>query len=150
VAKSPGSSRKPASARSARASSSPAAAPRPAAAPVAAPAPNAREAAEPVIVVPAGSRLEILVDVGPMTVPYTVAYADRTILKSRIDQVVEVRPLESGRRTLAWVFMHMPKGSGWSHTVAYAIDGGRPVVLESMSEANNDPDTRIGIAFVDA
>ena len=147
MAKSPGSSRKPASVRSARASSPPAAAaPRPAAASAAA----AAEAAEPVIVVPAGSRLEILIDVGAMTVPYSVAYADRTILKGLVDQVVEVRSLEPGRKTLAWVFMHVPKGSGWSHTVAYAIDGGTPVVLESMSEANNDPDTRIGIAFVDA
>lgn len=146
MAKSSGSSRKSASARSTRGASRPSAStPRAAAGSTAAPA----ETAEPVIVVPNGSRLEILVDVSEMTVPYSVSYADRTVVKSLVDEVRPVRPLETGRRTLAWVFMHVP-AEGWSHTIAYSIDGGEPVVLESMSAANKDPDTRIGIAFVDA
>lgn len=102
----------------------------------------------PIISVPEGSRLEVLVDVGPMSVPYSVSYADRTVVKSLVDQAVEVTPLLPGRRTLAWVFMHLNKG--WSHTIAYAIDGGEPVVLEQRSEENKDPDTHIGVAFVDA
>jgi hypothetical protein len=101
-----------------------------------------------VIVVPPGGRLDVVIDVGPMSVPYSVSYADRTIVKSLVDQAVEVSPLHSGRRTLAWVFMHLNKG--WSHTIAYAIDGGEPVVLEQRSEANKDPDTHIGVAFVEA
>src|SRR5215831_1850882 len=87
-----------------------------------------------VISIPAAGALTIIVDVGPMTIPYAVQYAGRTMIKSLVDRAEDVKPLEAGQRVLGWSFAHTEKG--WHHTIGYSIDGGPPPVLESRSEAN--------------
>jgi hypothetical protein len=96
--------------------------------------------------VPAGATLTVIVDVGPMTIPYTVQYAGRTIIKSLVDRAEDVLPLETGQRVLGWAFAHTEKG--WLHTIGYSIDGGPEQILESRSEANKDPDHSVGAAIV--
>lgn len=105
----------------------------------------ARAAAVPVILVPAGSLLEVVVVVGPMVVPYTVAYDGRTVIKSLVDRAepVAVKP---GSFLLAWSFAHAVKE--WSHNIGFSIDGGPIQVLEKRSEAKKDPDHSVGFALV--
>ena len=107
----------------------------------------AHAAAIPVIVVPAGATLEVIVDVGPMVIPYTIAYDGRTLIKSLVDrsEPVAVKP---GDFILAWAFAHAVKA--WSHTIGYSIDGGPVEVLEKRSEAKKDPDHSVGFALVRA
>lgn len=107
----------------------------------------AEAAAVPIIVVPAGATLDVIVDVGPMVVPYTIAYDGRTVIKSLVDrsEPVTVKP---GDFILAWAFAHAVKE--WSHSVAYSIDGGPLKVLEKRSEAKKDPDHSVGFALVRA
>jgi hypothetical protein len=83
-----------------------------------------------------------------MTIPYTVQYAGRTIIKSLVDGAVNAQPLESGQRVLGWAFAHTQKG--WHHTIGFSINGGDPQVLESKSEANKDLDHSVGAAIVQA
>lgn len=101
-----------------------------------------------IITVPPGGTLTIIVDVGEMTIPYTVQYAGRTIIKSLVDRAVEVQPLESGMRVLGWAFAHTQKG--WHHTIGFSINGGALQVLEKKSEANKDVDHSVGAAIVQA
>jgi hypothetical protein len=107
----------------------------------------AAEAAVPVIVVPPGGTLQVVVDVGPMVFPYTVAYAEHTLIKSLVDRAEPV-PLRSGYTLLSWAFAHGAKG--WSHSIGHSINGGPVQVLEKRSEANKDPDTKVGFALVKA
>ncbi len=100
----------------------------------------------PLIDVPAGKTLRIIVDVGPMAIPYAVAYNGRTLIKSLVDRTELVDPLESGDRVLGWSFAHIVKD--WHHTIAYQIDGGTPVVLEKKAEARKDQDHTVGVAIV--
>ncbi len=108
----------------------------------------AREATElPLIEVPAGGTLRVIVDVGPMVIPYTVAYNGRAVInKSVVDRSELVLPLEPGDRTLAWSFSHAAKG--WSHIIGVSVNDGPPRVLESRSEKNKDPDQSVGVAIV--
>ena len=99
----------------------------------------------PVIVIPAGGTLDVAVDVGPMAVPYTVAYAGRTLIKSLVDSAEPV-PLESGDVLLTWAFAHAVKG--WSHRIGYSINGGPVQMLEERSDARKDPDHSVGLALV--
>lgn len=99
----------------------------------------------PQIVVPAGSTLEVIVDVGPMTIAYTVAFAGRTLIKSLVDRAEPV-PLGTGTQFLNWAFAHTQKG--WEHTIAVSVDGGPLQVLESKSEAKKDPDNSVGFAVI--
>jgi hypothetical protein len=101
----------------------------------------------PVIVVPTGGTLRVIVEVGPMVIPYTVAYAGHTVIKSLVDRA-ELIPLEAGDLLLAWSFAHAAKG--WSHSIGYTLSGGAVQVLEKKSEANKDPDTSLGFALVKA
>ena len=117
-------------------------------APVTQPAATAGSAGIPVIRVPAGGTLKIVVDVGPMAIPYAVQYNGRTIIKSLVDRAEDVVPLEHGDRVLGWSFGHMVKE--WHHTIGFSIDGGDVTVLESRSEAHKDPDHSIGVAIVRA
>jgi hypothetical protein len=107
----------------------------------------AEAAAVPVIVVPAGATLDLIVDVGPMVVPYTIAYDGRTVIKSLVDRLepIAVKP---GDFILAWAFAHAVKE--WSHSVSYSIDGGPLQVLEKRSEAKKDSDHSVGFALVRA
>jgi hypothetical protein len=101
----------------------------------------------PVIVVPPGGTLRVIVDVGPMGIPYTVAYAGHTVIKSLVDRS-ELVPLQAGDFLLAWAFAHDMKG--WSHSIGYSVDSGAVQVLEAKSEAHKDPDTSLGFALVQA
>jgi hypothetical protein len=105
----------------------------------------AAAAAIPIITVPAGGVLEVVVDVGPMTIPYTVAYAGRTVVKGLVDRAEPV-PVQSGDLILAWAFAHGAKG--WSHSIGYSLDGGAVQLLEKRSEAAKDPDHSVGFALV--
>jgi hypothetical protein len=109
-----------------------------------APAP-AGTAGPATIRVPDGSTFTVIVDVGPMTVPCTVALDGRTIFKSLVDRAEPV-PLGSGRRILGWAFAHTVPG--WHHTIAYAIDNRQPIVLESRSDAKKDQDHSVGFALI--
>jgi hypothetical protein len=107
----------------------------------------ARAAAVPVIAIPQGSLLEVVVIVGPMVIPYTVAYDGRTVIKSLVDRAepVTVKP---GSFLLAWSFAHAVKE--WSHSIGFSIDGGPVEILETKSEAKKDPDHSVGFALVRA
>ena len=108
----------------------------------------AAEAAEiPIITVPPGGLLEAVVDVGPMVIPYTVAYAGKTLIKSLVDRA-EAVPVQRGDFILAWAFAHAVKG--WTHSIGYAINGGAIQILEKRSEAARDADHSIGFALVRA
>ena len=117
---------------------------------------GAREAATPadagagasdvaVIVIPAGGTLDVAVDVGPMAIPYTVAYAGRTVIKSLVDRAEPV-PLETGNALLTWAFAHTCEG--WSHRIGYSVNGGPVQILEQRSDANQDSDHSVGLALV--
>jgi hypothetical protein len=110
-----------------------------------APAAAAAAAGIPLIVVPPGSTMQIIVDVGPMVIPYAVAYAQRTVLKSLVDRA-ELLQLEAGDQVLAWSFEHTAKE--WSHSIAYSIDGAPATLLEKKSEADKDSDVSVGFAIV--
>jgi hypothetical protein len=97
------------------------------------------------ITVPAGGTLAVIVDVGPMTIPYTVSYAGRTLIKSLVDRAAPV-PLINGDQVLGWAFSHATKG--WHHRIAVSVNSGTPTVLESMSEANKDQDHSVNFAIV--
>ena len=107
----------------------------------------AQAAAVPIIVVPAGATLEVIVDVGPMVIPYAIAYDGRTLIKSLVDrsEPVAVKP---GDFILAWSFAHAIKE--WSHSIGYSLDGGPIQVLERRSEAKKDSDHSVGFALVRA
>ena len=100
----------------------------------------------PLIVVPKGGTLKIVVDVGPMAIPYTVQYAGRTVIKSVVDRAEDVAPLEEGDRVLGWAFAHIVKG--WHHDIGFSVNDGPVKPLESKSEANKDPDHSVGVAIV--
>jgi hypothetical protein len=100
----------------------------------------------PLIVVPAGGTLTIVVDVGPMSIPYTVAYAGTNVIKSLVDRAEQVNPLLPGDHRLLWAFSHTEKG--WHHAIGFSINGGPVQLLESKSEANKDPDHSLGAAIV--
>jgi hypothetical protein len=101
----------------------------------------------PVIKVPAGGTLTVIVDVGEMTIPYTVSYAGRTEIKAVVDRA-ETLMLKPGHQILGWAFAHAVKG--WSHTIAVSVNGGPPKILESRSEAKKDQDHSVGFAIVEA
>jgi hypothetical protein len=101
----------------------------------------------PVITVPPGGTLLVIVDVGPMRQHYTVSYRGRTLIKALVDRAEEV-PLQPGEEVLAWSFTHVLKG--WHHTIGVSVDNGVPIVLESKSEANKDQDASVGFAIVKA
>lgn len=90
--------------------------------------------------------MKIVVDVGPMSIPYTVQYAGRTVIKSLVDRAEDVAPLERGDRVLGWSFSHTEKG--WHHAIGYCINEGAIQVLEAKSEAHKDPDHSVGVAIV--
>ena len=102
----------------------------------------------PVIQVPAGGTLKIVVDVGPMTIPYTVQYAGHTVIKGLVDRAEDLTPLENGDRVLGWAFAHTVKG--WHHDIGFMTNGGPIQLLESKSEANKDSDHSVGLAIVRA
>lgn len=100
----------------------------------------------PVIKVTMTDALEVLVDVGPMTVPYTVAFDGSTLIKALVDRM-ETVPVTQGSRLLAWAFAHTEKE--WSHSIGYRINGGAVKVLESRSEKNKNNDHSVGVAVVE-
>jgi hypothetical protein len=100
-----------------------------------------------VITVPAGGTLVVIVDVGPMSIPYTVSYRGRTLIKSLVDRAEGVA-LAPGEEVLGWAFGHVLKG--WHHTIGVSVNNGVPIILESKSEANKDQDSSIGFAIVKA
>lgn len=98
-----------------------------------------------IIEVPPGGTAEVIVDVGPMTVPYTISYVGKTVIKSLVDRA-EPLNLTPGDQILGWSFAHMARN--WQHTVAVSVNGGAPITLESMSEANEDQDHSVNFAIV--
>lgn len=98
-----------------------------------------------VVEVPADATLTVIVDVGQMSVPYTVAYAGKNVIKSLVDRAEDL-DLEAGDRVLAWAFAHMVKG--WHHTIGVSVNGGTPIVLEKKSEKNKDPDHSVNFVIV--
>jgi hypothetical protein len=98
-----------------------------------------------VIHVPPGGTADVIVDVGPMTVPYTISYRGRTVIKSLVDRA-EPLTLAAGDHILGWAFAHMAKG--WSHTVGISVNGAAPITLESLSEVNKDQDHSVSFAVV--
>jgi hypothetical protein len=105
----------------------------------------ARRADVPVIVVPPGGTLRVIVDVGPMVFPYTVAYAGHTVMKSLVNRA-EFLSLQTGHFPLAWSFAHAVKG--WFHSIGYSISNGPVKILEHLSEENHDDDTSVNFAVV--
>jgi hypothetical protein len=103
--------------------------------------------AQQVINVPSGGTLVVIVDVGPMTVPYTVSYAGRTVLKALVDRAVSI-PLLPGDQVLGWSFTHLAKA--WHHTIGVSVNSGTPTVLESNSEDGKDSDVSVNFATVKA
>ena len=99
----------------------------------------------PVIEVPADGTLTVIVDVGSMSVPYTVSYAGTNVIKSFVDRAEDL-DLEAGDRVLAWAFAHLVKG--WHHTIAVSVNEEKPIVLESKSEKNKDPDHSVNFVIV--
>lgn len=99
----------------------------------------------PVIPVPPGGSAAVIVDVGEMTVPYTVTYGGRVVVKSLVDRAQPLN-LQPGDQVLGWAFAHMTKG--WSHIIGVSVNGGAPIVLESMSEAKKDPDHSVNFAII--
>jgi Na+-transporting methylmalonyl-CoA/oxaloacetate decarboxylase gamma subunit len=102
----------------------------------------------PLIEVPPGGTLTVGVDVGPMSIPYTVAYAGRTLIKSLVDRVADAIPLEPGDRVLGWAFAHTEKA--WHHRIGISLNSGPVRILERKSEDNKDPDHSVGVAIVRA
>ena len=100
-----------------------------------------------VIDVPPGGTLEVVVDVGDMVIPYTVAYGGTTVIKSLVDRAERV-PLVSGSVMLGWAFAHAVKD--WSHSIGYSINGAPVVMLEERSEKAKDTDHSVGFALVRA
>jgi hypothetical protein len=100
----------------------------------------------PFIEVPTDGSLRIIVEVGPMAIPYTVQYSGRTVIKSLVDRAEEVVPLEEGDRLLGWSFAHAVKG--WHHDIGFSVNDGPVRLLESKSEATKDPDHSVGVAIV--
>jgi len=105
----------------------------------------AAAAAIPEVRLPPGGTLDVLVDVGPMTIDYTIAYAGEHLFSSLVDSSHPV-PLVSGTRFLAWHFEHTQKN--WTHTIGVSVNQGAVQVLESRSEANKDSDSSIGFAVI--
>jgi hypothetical protein len=101
----------------------------------------------PLIVVPPGGTLVVIVDVGPMSVPYTVSYVGRTLVKALVDRAESV-PLVPGDQVLGWAFAHAVKG--WQHTIGVSVNDGVPIVLETRSEADKDQDHSVNFAIVRA
>ena len=112
---------------------------------VAAAAGAAAAAAIPEVRLPPGGTLDVLVDVGPMTIDYTVAYAGEHLFSSLVDSAHPV-PLISGTRFLAWHFEHTQKN--WTHAIGVSVNKGAVQILESRSEANKDSDSSIGFAVI--
>ena len=101
--------------------------------------------AVPEVRVPAGGTLDVLVDVGPMTIDYTVSYAGEHLFSSLVDSTHPV-PLVSGKRFLAWHFEHTQKN--WTHAIGVSVNKGAVQILESRSETNKDSDSSIGFAVI--
>ena len=87
--------------------------------------------------VPPGGTVDVIVDVGEMSVPYAVRYGGTTVIKSLVDRAAALNVLP-GDHKLVWSFIHQVKG--WKHTIGISINNGVPTVLESKSEAKKDPD----------
>ena len=99
----------------------------------------------PIVRVPPGGSAVVIIDVGEMTVPYTVTYAGKVIIKSLVDRA-EALTLQPGDQVLGWAFAHMTKG--WSHAIGVSVNDGDPVLLEAMSEADKDPDHSVNFAII--
>ena len=99
-----------------------------------------------VIEVPANGMLKVVVDVGPMSIPYAIHYAGRTVFTALVDRAVDVMPLEAGDRVLGWSFSHTEKD--WLHTIGVIVNSGPVQLLESKSEAKKDADHSVGFVIV--
>ncbi len=97
--------------------------------------------------VPAGGTVDVIVDVGPMSVPYVVRYGGTTVIKSLVDRAVALNVLP-GDHKLVWSFIHQVKE--WKHTIGMSINDGTPTVLESKSEAKKDPDVSTDFVIIRA
>lgn len=100
-----------------------------------------------VVTVPPGGTLTVIVDVGPMSVPYTVSYRGRTLIKSLVDRAENVA-LNPGEEILGWSFTHTLKD--WHHTIGVSVNNGTPTILADKAEANKDQDTSVGFAIIKA
>lgn len=107
----------------------------------------AKSTSTAVFEVPAGGIVDVIVDVGEMSVPYVVRYGGATVIKSLVDRAAALHVLP-GDHKLVWSFIHQVKG--WKHTIGISINGGRPTVLESKSEAKKDPDVSADFVIIRA
>lgn len=105
----------------------------------------AESTATRVFEVPAGGKVDVIVDVGPMSVQYVVRYAGRTAIKSLVDRAASL-VLVPGDQKLLWSFTHLVKG--WKHTIGISIDDATPIVLESKSEAKKDDDVSTDFVII--
>jgi hypothetical protein len=97
--------------------------------------------------VPPGGTVDVIVDVGQMSVPYAVRYGGATVIKSLVDRAAALNLLP-GDHKLVWSFIHQVKG--WTHTIGISINNGTPTVLESKSEAKKDPDVSADFVVIRA
>ena len=100
----------------------------------------------PIITIPPGGTLTVVVDVGPMTIPYTVAYAGHNVIKSPW-----IAPKRSHRfcpATTCWPGRSPHTEKGWHHAIGFSVNGGPVQLLERKSEANKDSDHSLGAAIV--
>lgn len=98
-----------------------------------------------VISATAGQTLTVEVDVNAMTTPYTVIFAERTLIYGLTDRR-EQADLVRGSHRLTWSFSHVVKT--WKHELKVRVDSGPWQVLDSKAEANKDAPYSIGWAVV--
>jgi hypothetical protein len=104
------------------------------------------ETVVPVLHAPVGSTLTVEIDIENPSVPYTVAFDDRTLMYSQVDRREAIENLQAGTHRLAWSFTHLAKG--WKHELTARVSGQAPVQLESRAEARKDPPYSVGVALV--
>ena len=107
----------------------------------------AKSTSTDVFEVPPGGTVDVIVDVGPMSVQYVVRYGGATVIKSLVDRAVRLNLLP-GEQKLVWSFIHEVKG--WKHTIGISINDEDPIVLESRSETKKDPDVSTDFVVISA
>ena len=92
-----------------------------------------------------GNKIKLDVDVGPMSLPYSVAFDGNVIMSGFTDRS-ESETLSVGVHSITWTFQHTEKE--WTHRVRVRIGNKAFVVLEERSEAKKDNPASFGTAFV--
>lgn len=99
----------------------------------------------PVLEANEGDSFLMDVDVGPMTIPYSVAFDGKIVMFGFTD-TKETVTLRAGVHTLSWTFQHTAKG--WKHKLGAKVGKKASVTLDEKSEAKKDNPASVGLAFV--